>query len=109
MADGRVIGVEKCVQVQITIRKCQFTEDFLILRNMTSTLLGLPFFRKTNVVIHPFKGLLLLPELTISLAVSTNYDRKLSKSQILHTVSTITIHPNQQEIIECELINSESL
>ena len=86
MADGRVIGVEKCVQIQITIGKCQFAEEFLILKNMTSTLLGLLFFRKNNIVIHPFKGLLYSPELTISLAVSTKYDRKLSKPQILHTV-----------------------
>ena len=30
MADGRVICVEKCVQIQITIGNCQFTEEFLI-------------------------------------------------------------------------------
>ena len=41
------------------------------------------------------------------MALSTKYDRKLSKSQILHTVSKITIHPNQQEIIECELISPD--
>ena len=74
---------------------------------MTSTLLGLPFFRKNNIVIHPFKGLLYLPELIISLALSTKYDKKLSKSRILHTISKITIHPYQQEIIECELINPD--
>ena len=32
MADGRVIGVEKCVQIQISIGNCQFTEEFLILK-----------------------------------------------------------------------------
>ena len=106
MADGRVIGVEKCVQIQITIGNCQFTE-FLILKNMTSTLLGLPFFRKNNIVINPFKILLYLPELSISEAVSTKHDRKLSKSQILLTVSKITIHPNQQELIECEMIHTK--
>ena len=74
---------------------------------MTSTLLGLPFFRKNNIVIHPLKGLLCLPELTISLALSRKYDRKLSKQKISHTFSKITIHPNQQEIIECELINPD--
>ena len=74
---------------------------------MTLTSLGLPFFRKNKIVKHPFKGLLYLPELIISLAVSTNFHRKLSKSQILHTVSKITIHPNQQEIIDCELINPD--
>ena len=107
MADGRVTGVEKCVQIQITIGNCQFKEEFLILKNMTSTLLGLPFFRKNNIVIHPFKCLLYLPERTISLALSTKYDRKLSKPQILHTVSKIIIHTKQQEIIECELINPD--
>ena len=74
---------------------------------MTLTSLSLPFFRKNNIVKHPFKGLLYLPELTISLAVLTNYDRKLSKFQILLTVLKITIHPNQQEIIDCELINPD--
>ena len=106
MADGRVVRVEKCVQIQITIGNCQFTEEFLILQNMTSMLLGLPFFRKYNIVIHPYKGLLYLPDLTISLA-SPIKNKKLSKSQILHTVSKTTIHPNQQEIIECELINPD--
>ena len=65
---------------------------------MTSALLGLPFFRKNNIVIHPFKGLHCLPELTISLALSRKYDRKLSKQQILHTFSKITIHPNQKAL-----------
>ena len=69
-------------------------------------LLGLPFFRKYNIVIHPYKGLLYLPDLTISLA-SPIKNKKLSKSQILHTVSKTTIHPSQQEIIECELISPD--
>ena len=73
---------------------------------MTSTLLSLPFFLKNNTVIYPFEGLPYLPDLTISWAVSIKYERKLSKSQLSHTVSKITKHPNQQEIIGIKLINS---
>ena len=103
VADGRIICVERCVQVQLTIGYFQFTEEFLSLKNKFSTLLGLLFFRKNNIVIYLFKVLLYLPNLTISLA--TKYDRKLSKSNVLHTVSIITIRPNQQEITKCQLIN----
>ena len=87
VADGRIILVERCVQVQITIGCFQFTQEFLILKNMFSTKLGLPIFRKNKILIHLFRGLHYLPNLKTSLAWSTKYDRKLSKPQILHTVS----------------------
>ena len=86
MADGRVVRVEKCVQIQITIGNCQFTEEFLILQNMTSMLLGLPFFRKYNIVIHPYKGLLYLPDLTISLASPIKNKKTLEIANFTHSL-----------------------
>ena len=91
MADGTTAKVMRKIRLKFTIGISQFEEYFLVLENLNSMLLGLPLFQKNDILIHPNKGLLYLPETTLSL----NHSKNFSKSLIIHNLSKAVIKPNQ--------------
>ena len=75
---------------------------------MNQTILGLPFFEKHDIVIHPKTRTLKLPNLTIQLSERIHKDGKVSsltqkKNLFLHSTQSLTVNPNSPEILTCTL------
>ena len=67
MADGTSAYIAlKCCLI-ISIGGQTFQENFLVLPQLNSTLLGMPFFKNHGIVFHPIKGLLYLPDYTFTI------------------------------------------
>ena len=75
---------------------------------MNQTILGLPFFEKNDISIHPRTRTLKLPNLTLQLTERIHKDGKISsltpkKNLFLHSVQNYSVQPNTSEIITCSL------
>ena len=102
LANGEKVSVLYNVEIVFYIAGTFFNEQFLVLKEMNSPLLGMPFFKKNDIILHPHKGLLYLPDITLSLN-NISSSKSVLRKTVLTNISKITILPNQQEIIECKL------
>ena len=57
---------------------------------------------KEDIFLHPHKGLLYLPDFTLSLK-NISSSNLVQRNIVLANISKITVLPYQQEIIECKL------
>ena len=78
------------------------------METMNQTILGLPFFEKHDILIHPKTRTLKLPNMTIQLTERVHKDGKISslttkKNLFLHAAQTLSVKPNTSEIIQCTL------
>ena len=103
VADGQinVCGkAEFCIQLGLN----HYKEDFLILEQMSSPILGNRFFVKIDIIIHPSKKLLKFPDFALRINSLNSRNKNLSqKNLVLETISKTVLKSNQQEIIEVQL------
>ena len=107
MADGTSISIALRCSLIISIGGQSFHENFLVLPQLNSTLLGMPFFKNQEIVFHPSKGLLYLPDYTFTIPQKNT--KTVTKKYILENVSRMSIAANQQEILECKLHNENGI
>ena len=104
VADGQQINVCGKAELCIQLRLNNYKEDFFILEQLSSAILGNPFFVKNDIIIHPSKKLLKLPDFIFRINSLNFQNKNLSqKNLVLETVSKCVLKPNQQEIIEVQL------
>ena len=99
LANGENVSVLYNIETKFYIAGTCFTERFLVLKEMNSPLLGMPFFKKSDIILHPHKGLLYLPDITLSLN-NVSSSKPIQRNIVLSTISKITVLPNQQAAIE---------
>ena len=102
LANGENVSVLYNIEIKFYIAGTCFTEQFLVLKELNSPLLGMPFFKKNDIILHPHKGLLYLPDITLSLN-NVSSSKPIKRNIVLSTISKITVLPNQQAAIECKL------
>ena len=78
-----------------TIGLSKFEIYFLVPEKLSSTLLGLLFSKKNDILIHLKRGLLCLPEITLRHKNSTNFSIPLIVQNLLKAV----FKPDQQELV----------
>ena len=110
VANGASVTTYGTVRATFSIATEQFTETFIILKTMNQTILGLPFFEKNDISIHPKTRTLKLPNLTIQLTERIHKNGKISslttkKNLFLHATKATSIKPNASEIVTCSLSN----
>ena len=87
-----------------------FQEEFLILKEMNTPLLGLPFFKYNGINILTSTGMLQLPDLTVHLnsmlkplqRTNPPKSKSTNKNINLFVKNDVTLKPFTMEIIECE-------
>ena len=107
MADGTSVSIALRCSLIISIGGQTFQENFLVLPQLNSTLLGMPFFKNQEIVFHPSKGLLYLPDYTFTIPQKNT--KTITKKYILESVSRMSIAANQQKILECKLHNENAI
>ena len=75
---------------------------------MNQTILGLPFFEKNDISIHPKSRALRLPNITLQLTERMHTDGKISsltskKNQFFRNTSSFSVYPNTNDVITCSL------
>ena len=106
MADGTSTYIFLKCSLMISIGGHTFQENFLVLPQLNSTLLGKPFFKNHEIVFCPSRGLLCLLDYAFTKPQKTA--KTIEKIFILENLSRISIAAHQQEILECKL-NSEKI
>ena len=109
-ANGESCPVMFKTIIAFDIDKYQFREEFLVLKDMNTPLLGLPFFKYNGIDILTTTGMLQLPDMTVQLNSMLkplqNPDPPKSKSCNkninLFIQTETTLKPFTMEIIECE-------
>ena len=107
MADGTSISIALRCSLIISIGGQTFQENFIVLPQLNSTLLGMHFFKNHEIVVHPNKGLRYLPDYTFT--IPRKNTKTIAEKYILENVSRISIAANQQEILECKLPNENAI
>ena len=102
VADGKKVRVLGKVLIELNVGLNTYSEEFLVLDQMSTAILGNPFFIKNQIVIDPSKKLLYFPDVTLSLNSIGN--QKNSRQQVLITVSKTTLKPNYQDIVEVSIL-----
>lgn len=108
VASGATVKIIYAVKIKISVAKVEYTEDFIVVQKLTNTILGVPFFKNNNIIIDLPNRRLKMPEMTLQLnEISTSKGQKkkvFSKNQFtIVTSSKITLKPNSQEIILCQI------
>ena len=108
VATGTSIATHGTFQASFKIANEPFTEIFILMETMNQTILGLPFFEKHDILIHPKTRTLKLPNMTIQLTERVHKDGKMfslttKKNLFLHAAQTLSVKPNTSEIIQCTL------
>ena len=98
VADGKKVRVMGKVIIELNVGLNTYSEEFLILDQMSTAILGNPFFIKNRIVIDPSKKLLYFPDVTLSL--NSIGHQVNPRQQVVITVSKITLKPNHQDIVE---------
>ena len=85
-----------------------FYETFVVIENLNSPILGIPFFENNGIIIDLAKKRLQCPDITVQLNELQKKDGttlKLTEKKVFSviTASKIDIEPNQQSIILCKL------
>ena len=112
VATGASITTRGTFQASFRIANENFTETFILMETMNQTILGIPFFEKHDILIHPKTQALNLQNMTIQLTERVHTDGKISSlttmnNFFLHAVQNLSVKPNASEITTC-LLSSES-
>ena len=96
------------MELSFSLSGQMFTESCLILPRMNRPILGLPFFERNNITIHPKTRTLSLPDMTLQLneisSPTGNIKKTYSKKKFyLKTTEKLVIRPNCQEVSSCQL------
>ena len=67
VADGKKVRVLVKVLIELNVGLNTYSKEFLVLDQMSTAILGNPFFIKNQIVIDPSKKLLYFPDVTLSL------------------------------------------
>ena len=105
MADGKKVRVLGKVIIDLNVGLNTYSEEFLILDQMSTAILGNPFFIKSRIVIDPSKKLLYFPDVTLSL--NSIGHQVNPRQQVVITVSKITLEPNHQDIVEVSIFKPD--
>ena len=105
VADGKKVRVLGKVLIELMVGLNTYSEQFLVLDQMSTAILGNPFFIKDQIVIDPSKKLLYFPDVTLRLNSIGNKEN--SKQQVLITVSKTTLKPNYQDIVEVSILKPD--
>ena len=105
VADGKKVRVMGKVIIELNVRLNTYSEEFLILDQMSTAILGNPFFIKNRIVIDPSKKLLYFPDVTLSL--NSIGHQVNPRQQVVITVSKITLKPNHQDIVEVSIFKPD--
>ena len=105
MVDGKKVRVKGKVLIELNVGWNTYSEEFLVLDQMGTAILGNPFFIKNQIVIDPSKKLLYFPDVTLSLNSIGNQEN--SRQQVLITVSKTTLKPNYQDIVEVSILKPD--
>ena len=100
-ADGKKVRVLGKVIIDLNVGLNTYSEEFLILDQMSTAILGNPFFIKNRFVIDPSKKLLYFPHITLSL--NSIGHQVNPRQQVVITVSKIKLKPNHQDIVEVSI------
>ena len=105
VADGKKVRVLGKVLIELKVGLNTYSEEFLVLDQMSTAILGNPFFIKNQIVIDLSKKLLYFPDVTLSLNSIGNQEN--SRQQVLITVSKTTLKPNYQDIVEVSILKPD--
>ena len=110
VANGSLVPTYGTFKATFNIANEKFTDTFLLLKTMNQTILGLPFFEKNDISIHPKSRTLKLPNLTLQLTEKLHTNGKNSavsskKNHFLRNNSSLSINPNTTEIVQCSFPN----
>ena len=108
VANGDSVTTYGTFRASFKIAGESFTETFILMQTMNQTILGLPFFEKNDISIHPKTRTLKLPNMTLQLTERIHKDGKVSsltpkKNLFLHSIQNYSVQPNTSEIITCSL------
>ena len=78
VANGDSVTTFGTFRASFKIAGESFTETFILMQTMNQTILGLSFFEKNDVAIHPRTRALKLPNLTLQLTERIHKDGKVS-------------------------------
>ena len=97
VANGSLVPTFGTFQATFTIANERFSDTFLVLKTMNQTILGLPFFEKNDISIHPKSRTLKLPNLTLQLTERFHNNGKISavtskKNHFLRNSKSIICH-----------------
>ncbi len=109
-ANGKSCPVLFKTIIAFSICGHQFQEEFLVLPEMNTPLLGLPFFKYNGINILTSTRMLQLPNMTVQLnsmlkpLQNPNHQKSRScyKNRNLLTKTEVTLRPFTMEIIDCE-------
>ena len=103
-ASGQLIPVRGQIQLEFSIAKNYFKEEFLVLPNTNSIILGNLFFKNNSIELYPRENLMKLPDLTLQLnEISTQPDKTGKPQYTIRTLEECVIAPNQQTVLKCIL------
>ena len=108
VANGAAVSTYGSFKASFHIANEKFPETFL-LKTMNQTILGLPFFEKNDISIHPKSRTLKLPNI-LQITERVHKDGKISaltakKSSFLKTLQSCSLNSNSTEIVPCTLPN----
>ena len=97
----RVLGK---VLIELNVGLITYSENFLILDQISTAIFGSLFFIKNQIVIDSSNKLLYFPAVTLSLNSKGNPEN--SRLQVPITVSKTTLKPNYQD--NCRILDSQT-
>ena len=105
VANGSLVPTYGTFKATFNIANEKFTDTFLLLKTLNQTILGLPFFEKNDISIHPKIRTLKLPNLTLQLTEKIHTNGIISavsskKNHFLRNNSSLSINPNTTEIVQ---------
>ena len=109
VANKSPVKILSTAVIKFTLSNIEYIEPFLIAPNLTNTLIGLPFFEKNNILIDAKHRILITQDLSLHLNMIQNkaggkqHCRTTKKPFALYTVKKLTIPPDCQELIQCDL------
>ena len=105
VADGKKVSVLGKVLIELNVGLNTYSGEFLVLDQMSTAVLGNPFFIKNQIVIGPSKKLLYFADVTVSLNSIVHQEN--SRQQVLITLSKRTLKPNYQDIIKVLILKPD--
>ena len=89
VASGKKTRVEYLVQLRFHLAMKEYVERFIIVKRLTHTLLGMPFYTRNKMIIMPAEGLLKSPTETIQLCYKVKGD--LKKSDMVNPLESAAV------------------
>ena len=101
VADGKKVRVLGKLIFDLNVGLNTYSEEFLFLDQMSTSILGNKFFIKNRIVIDPSKKLLYFPD--ISLSLNSIGHQVNTRQQVVITVSKTTLKRIHQDIVEVSI------